>query len=1092
MRNILYILLLISLKTWAQESVLSEGEWIKISVSKSGIYKIDKAFLDKHAPHFSKVSPGILKIYGGHSGELPQLNSAASTKGLVELPVHLKDENNSWDGDDFIAFYARDPHHVFFSEEKWQHSINPYSDQNFFYISVDGSPSKRITSYSNPKENSNIETDLPYYHYEEQELYNLLSSGRLWVGPRFNSNYSLTPVTTDFRSDYLLSYEVLPLGRAIQYLTTVTGTVELKKDTLAGSLYSSNDNSARYNRISNFFAKAFKSQEPFQNIELRLSSESIGNVGVHLNYWSVSYNRLVKYSEGEQIVFRKSASSKTARIQASNFSANTLIWQVKDAFSVNSLTINDKNVFSLDTGESEIIVFDEKSIKTPLFIGKVMNKSLKYSSVPEVLVVFPESFRKESERLIDFKRKTEGYEIAGFSTEEIYNQYSSGKVDPTAIRNFCRDLYSKGQGIFKHLLLLGDASYDYKNNNKASFVNTALLVPSYQSRESLEPIYSYASDDFFGFLDAAEGLWPEGYSINNRWVSTRDNSHKMDIAVGRIPAKTVLELTNYINKYINYKSIIETAPWQNHFGFVADNRDYNLHQRDAENLENLALNTFSGLKTDKLYLDDFPIKNENSNYSSPEANTKLHEMVNKGTFLMTYIGHGAEDGFTNEKLLTLADILSFKNQNKLPIWLTATCQFGKFDNPAVVSGAELSLLRPDGGSIALLTTTRPVYSSTNQLVNQAFFKNFNTAETLGELFKITKNESVSGEINRNFSLLGDPSLKLPNWKPCVNITLEKDTLHALNPVKFTGFNENIESGNVLIHVIDKPFTKNTLGSFEDGPKFTYQLNSQEIFLGRFPINGHNFNGEIRLPVQQVKGSGNGRLVLTFIDKDSTFSEFSTKNPIRISSDIITQTIDKSPPKLTATLDNNLTLVWNISDDSGINISNFDSLAALRLFINEKEIPGVISYFDPLDGARIARISYYVGALTNGSHTTQLIASDIHNNIAKETFAFQINRPKVEIIEAMVFPNPVTDYLNFRIKHNKPGDDLLLKLTVVNTLGEILWYEENECRFCAETTVFSTDFYGKTFNFPKAYYSLELKSGSENHVAQLSGSLFFWK
>lgn len=1084
LKYLLYLFLFSDISAPAQTAPLAQGQWIKVGVSRTGVYKLDKAFFEKYAPAFAKADPGKIRVYGGHPGALPQLNSAERITGLQEIPVSLNDNNNRWDAEDYIAFYARDPHTVTYAEGRFSHQVNPYSSLNYYFITVSDAPSLKIPVHAEETP-APVRDYLPYYDYEEKELKNLLNSGRLWLGELFRSSYSFSPAREDFASDYRLNFELYPMGISRQFVKTTLGGTS-RQDTLSGAPNYPNDNQARYLRISNAHSFQMTPATPPAEVQLQLSSESVGNVGVYFNYWSAGYNRILRFYPGRQTLFRTVPEPAAYRCRFSGDPGGARVWQVKPGGETRELPLSGQGSFTPENTLADLIVFDPAALPSPGFREAVAPQHLRNGVVPELLVVFPEKFRKEAEQLIRFKKENEDLEIAGYSATGIYNEFSSGKTDPTAIRDFCRYLYTREPGKFRYLLLLGDASFDYKNNNKASYVDPDLLIPTYESRESLEPIYSFASDDYFAFLDPAEGLWPEGKSINNQWISNTSDDHFMDIAVGRIPARTVPELNNYITKYIRYRQTLESAEGHNRLAFVADNRDYNLHQRDAEELDALALGTFPGFISDKLYLDDFPVENG----TAPLANQRLHELVNDGTYLITYIGHGAEDGLTTEKLLTLSDILAFRNAGRLPVWLTATCQFGKFDNPGVVSGAELMLLRPQGGAIALLTTTRPVYSSTNQLVNQAFFKNITGVKTLGELFRLTKNRSVRGEINRNFSLLGDPTLPLPAWNTEPAFSLAENSLTAYRKVKFSGRAENIQNGSALVSVIDKPGTKKTLGTFPDGPAFDYKLRSEVIFQGRFPIKDYAYEGEITLSNNQFPGSGMGRIVIRSLAEDSTQQEFSGIPAVRISMGELPESRDLSPPDLSATLGPDMTLTWLIRDESGIQVSRRDSSTRLTLEINGQPVPDPLRYFRPLAGATEGRISYYVGNLPNGTGQSTLIASDIYNNTARKTFEFQIERPELKVLELTAYPNPVTDYLRLKVKHNRPGDDLNATLILSDVLGRELHKEEFSCTRCEEEVLLETDIYGSFPTFPKVLYRLIIRS--ENHSAQTGGTLFFWK
>ncbi len=1060
---------------FAQPAPLSQGTWIKISVSQSGVYKLDKAFFEKYAPAFASANPAHIRVYGGHATALPQLNSAERIVGLQEIPVSLNDQNQVWDTDDFIAFYARGPHTVSEEGNRFTHQLNPYSHLNYYFITVSDTVSLRVP-VARPRTTGPVRDHLPYYAYEEKELKNLLNSGRLWLGEMFRSSYLFSPLSEDFVSDYRLDFELYPMGISRQFLQTTAGTLS-RRDTLNGAPNNPNDNQARYYRMSNAHPFLLSTETPPETVQLQLSAESVGNVGVYFNYWSATYNRRLRFYAGRQVLYRTLAESAAYRCQLSAPAAR--VWQVTEQ-GPTELPLSAEGIFSPENTRSDLVVFDPAALPYPAFTDTVAPQRLRNGIVPELLVVFPEKFRDAAQRLIQFKKENEDLEVAGYSLTEIYNEFSSGKTDPTAIRDFCRYLYEQAPEKFRHLLLLGDASFDYKNNHKADYVDTDLLVPSYQSRESLEPVYSFASDDYFAFLDPWEGEWPEGKSVNNQWISTTSDDHFMDISVGRIPARTLPELNNYIAKYKAYVLDLETAHWHNRLAFVADNRDYNLHQRDAEDLETLALSAFPGFINDKLYLDDYPV----SDGTAPEATRQLHELMNNGTYLITYIGHGAEDGLTNEKLLALNDILTFRNAGRLPVWFTATCQFGKFDNPGVVSGAELMLLRPQTGAIALLTTTRPVYSSTNQAVNQAFFRNIRTARTLGELFRVTKNRSVRGEINRNFSLLGDPSLPLPRWLSPADFTLESDTLTAYRKTAFSGRTEQIQNGSVLVSVTAPPGSRQTLGTFSDGPAFTYTLNSEVIFSGRFPVKDYAYTGEIILPAVALPGAG--RVVMHSQAADSSLQEFSGVAAVILAPGNPGENHDLSPPEMTATLAVDGFLTWNIRDESGIHVSD----TALTLEVNGETILNPLRHFTPLAGGMEAEVRYYTGHLENGTYQSTLIASDIYNNTARKTFEFQIERPALKVLELTAYPNPVTDYLRLKVRHNRPGDNLDAVLILSDVLGRELYREEFSCTRCEEEIQLESDFYRSIPLFSKVFYRLMLRT--ENHTGQAGGTLFFSK
>lgn len=1091
MKRLLFMLLFITVQVNAQSVDLSNGQWIRVAIKETGVYKIDKAFLSRYAPDFARTDPDRIRVYTGSTRVLPQKNNTPYLKGLKEVPTVRSSQSDKWRKSDYIEFYAFGPDTVFYENNRLKHELHPYSQDNYYFITLADSPAKEVKTLEK-SESSNLQDHLPYYHYEDLEKNNLLQSGRLWLGDFFNSQLKIDIPQEGFVSDFRLDIELAPIGRIDQSMKLYGDGTLLQQDLYKGTTYNSADNLARYNRIANLYAYRFDLSKPISNLEVHLSSESVGTPGAYLSYWSASYNRLIKHIQGRQVRYHIPDTLIDYNLKINQPGLDTKIWQIINPFEILEILPDPEGVFSIKPQASSLILFDQKSLLTPRFVEKTISREVSLSIFPEMLVIFPEAFRNEAEILIQYKREKEGMEIMGYSTQEIYNHYSSGKTDPSAIRNLNKELYDASEGKLKFLLLLGDASYDYKNNNQTAYVNADLMVPTYQSRESLEPIYSYSSDDYYGFLKDGLGEWPEGYSQNNRWISTTDQSHILDIAIGRIPAKNRGELSNYINKYIAYRETIADKPWQNKIAFVADNRDFNTHQRDSETLDDILAELNPAIITDKLYLDDYPMEEATNGYTSPLAKEKLDRLIQNGTFLITYNGHGAEDGLTNEKLLTIGDIVNTHNQSALPIWLTATCAFGRFDNPSVVSAGELSLLKPDGGAIAQLTTTRAVFSNTNLKLNKALFENINKAKTLGELFVLTKNGAIHGEINRNFTLLGDPSLPLPNWNNNFDLTLSKDTVYALEPISFHGISEEVETGKLLLTVLDKPDSKTTLGTFPDGPAFTYQSRSDIIFQGTYEIENHQFSGDFTLPLAQVSGEGEARIVLSAHDTYGQTTLFAYHSPLVIVSDTASDT-DQTPgsPVLKAYLEEG-SLIWDITDPSGINLSSFDPDYRLQLNINEYIIPDILDYYYPGPNGKSGRIFYPIDHLETGTYTSGLFASNIYNNTSRESFLFEIEKPELKLVETKVFPNPANDYLNLSIIHNRKGDNFKYKLLFYDLKGSLIDSLESSCKNCPETILITTGLSRISLSALNISYKLIITSETDNQIVQTGGLLNFWK
>ena len=119
-------------------------------------------------------------------------------------------------------------------------------------------------------------------------------------------------------------------------------------------------------------------------------------------------------------------------------------------------------------------------------------------------------------------------------------------------------------------------------------------------------------------------------------------------------------------------------------------------------------------------------------------------------------------------------------------------------------------------------------------------ENENSRLALGDIFKETKNNSLAGSVNRNFTLLGDPSMQLSIPKLTVqmdsittaNTSGPVDTLNALSQVSLRAsvrdLNGNIVSnfnGEVDVILFEKPTQKTTLGSKSE----PFEYNATKFF-----------------------------------------------------------------------------------------------------------------------------------------------------------------------------------------------------------------------------------------------------------------------
>ena len=402
--------------------------------------------------------------------------------------------------------------------------------------------------------------------------------------------------------------------------------------------------------------------------------------------------------------------------EISNADSETMAWDITDPHNIRlqeTVVEGSTMRFGAFTGEAlkEFIVLKGDDYPEPSIVGQVDNQNIRAVNSVDGLIITHPDFLGEANRLAAFRSTNDALEVAVVTTDQIFNEFASGRQDISAMRDYIKHLYD-GDGKLKYVLLFGDASYDYKDRTIGDNTN---YVPIYEARNSLHPIFSYSSDDFFGFMDPDEGFWEE----------TQQGDHSLDLGVGRLPVKTLEEASNMVDKLITYEDLnLGLGEWRNEVYFVADDGDFNIHQRDADELASLVDNTYSAFNPNKIYLDAFQQTPTADGGQTAEGVTQaINEAIDQGSLIFNFTGHGNENLWCQEEILDQSHILEWNNLDRLPLFVTATCEFGRYDNPDLVSGGELLILSDKGGAMGLLTTSRPVFSNTNFLLNQAFYNN---------------------------------------------------------------------------------------------------------------------------------------------------------------------------------------------------------------------------------------------------------------------------------------------------------------------------------------------------------------------------------
>lgn len=1069
----LLFVVLFSNTTQGQSILFQQGKWVKIGVTTDGIYQLNASHLQKMGFNLSLINPKNIQLYGNRAGMLPQPNSALPINGLAQNEIVVEGEDdNRFDVQDKILFYGQSPHITTFNaiSKTFQHEQNLYSDTTFYFLTVGETLGLRIKNQASVSTTKQI-TTYDDFLFHEIDSKNILAqapfagSGREWVGEAFNNlveqtfNFNISNLTKN-TSVRINTSVVASSSRKTQFLLKANGKIidSLRVAPIGIDRY--DDKGAISTKTSIINTDLLPTLSEF-NIGLSFNRDTLTTGIGYLNSIEVMAERALKLYNN-QTLFQsvKSLQNDVSQFIINEASNSLKIWDITDALKpINQLyeNLNQQVIFGTNTTTlRRFIVFNPNGLLEPI-IGEVIKpQNLNDLSVPDLIIVTSALLRTQANRLADFRRQHDNLAVEVVSTEEIYNEFSAGKQDITAIRDFVKYLYRKNPQKLKYLLLFGDASYDYKK--RVSVVSEQIkqtYIPTYQSRESLNPIYSYASDDYFGFLEPNEGDWNE----------SAEGSHTLEIGIGRLPVKTIEEAKNVVDKLIYYSTNKESiGEWRNKVVFVADDGDQNLHQEDADYFAKQVEESF---EVQKLYLDAYPLLSLPQSQYSPAANAALNKVFSTGALVVNYNGHGAEVGWTDEQILTIKDIVNFTNQTTLPLMFTATCQFGRFDDPNQVSGAELSIINPKGGAIALLTTTRPVYQSTNFYTNKAFyesvFKPINgEMPRLGDIMIYTKNNSAQSVVNRNFSLLGDPSMKLAYPTYQINLANIKgiqlsanDTLKALTKINIKGSinQKDVSStlidfnGIVHITVYDKQKTIQTLGN--KGSKFTYKQYSSIIFEGDVTVVAGKFTTSFIVPKDINYRYGVGKIFAYAKNKDATFDAVGTSNiTVGGAADINSQDTIEPAVQLFLndktfvsgnTIGSSSVLIADIYDESGINIATDGLGHEIMLTIDDTTKVVLNDFFKPTtDSYQQGTLHYTLADLSVGVHHLKIKVWDNYNNSSDASLEFKVVDEQYHYLKnVFCYPNPFNQKTTFSFEHDRAGDDLTINIEIYDSAGHLI-------------------------------------------------------
>ncbi len=1041
---------------FVENSVLATGSWYKIAVTQRGVHKIDYNFLQQMGINPATVNPAKIRIYGNGGTVMDEKVIDDQADDLIENAIYVQGSGSSFGQNDYVLFYANGPR--LWTPEVWNeiflHTNNYYSDSSYYFLTFDlPGNGKRINTQNATGAADEEITLFNDYAVIDVDSYNVGSIGKVWWSNPMNSAGPST----------LTQNLSMNLG-------SHTGPV--KVEAYVGNTSDATGNNLRMRingeQVENFSLGAINettiiavSQKNFEitpsgnTLNIQLKYEPAGNGVAYLDYIRCNYKRPLTFSNG-QLDFRafQSINAGQAGYRLQGATGSVKVWDITRPLEPVALTgqLEGNTLRFTRPGDSlrEFIAFDGSQFLSPKFSGTVANQNLHGLAPADYLIITNKSLLPAAEELADFHRQLDQKRVAVITVDKIYNEFSSGGQDISGIRNFIKMCYDKAaneQDMPKNVLLLGAASFDYKDR----ISENTNIVPTYQTYQSLSDA-GFATDDFFALLDHGENITNTG--------------NLLDIGLGRIPAYTLEEARDVIAKIKNYTSSRSFGPWKNVVSYVADDKDKNgsmNHMQDCEAVAGYYDTASRITNVNKVYADAYKIVSTASGGRYPDVNKSINDQIFNGTFLMSYSGHGSPKRWADEAILTEDDYNSWQNNDKLPIIVTATCDFGRYDDPGERSAGAKLLMRRNGGAIAMVTTTQIVYAPQNTALNQAYTRTQFTPTgdgnylSLGQALIRAKNSTAGAGVNNNkYAILGDPALVPQFPKHSVRTSsmsllvngeeLQADTIMALGHYLLKGAVTDQQgnlledfNGSVYVSIFDKPRTVQTVNT-TPGASPSFVLQNNTIAKVRGTVEAGRFTVEFVAPKDINYDYGQGKISYYAHDDKSDANGLDTGMVVGGFNE--SALADNDGPEVLPFIDDerfeeggvtgpNPMLYVKLFDENGINVSGgsvgHDLIAILDDNVQE---PYVMNnyYQSEEDDYRRGFVKFPLSNLPDGLHTIKVRAWDTYNNSGEGSITFEVRSKDEGVISTLYnYPNPVYQSTHIVFQHNQENEPM--KVTV---------------------------------------------------------------
>lgn len=823
------------------------------TTNENGIIKITGDTIIKALGNSRSISR--IALYASYKGILPETvpDTGKIPDGISEVPLYRYDENGNGlvDKNDYLLAYVSNLSDWFFDKE-FKFRIDPYDESRTYWLLEKSQNAKTMSKFTQPAAKNTFVND----HFVNRSYCmqsNLRESrsegGNNWVWKKltttdrtFTYNFKLPLVDTSFPGKLTLTNQ----SYGSENLRITFGKSLLKQDSVEPHYIIPKWDSLN---VKIEFNGSGDNYYELSSIQFEYRSKLSANSGmVRIPIFSSNDTGIVNYrltnAAKQKIYLFRIDTSETDVSLVDTFRTVSYTWSDTGKIGVKYFACNDSGFIRSPELSSVINLQGNKYLVHDL--RSVAQRA-------DYLIITHPAFISESQLLATHKEKMGFKNPIIVDVNEIFYYFSGGNKDPTAIRNFLAYVkrnWTGGSDLF-YVLLMGNGNIDPKNylENETDF------IPIYQSGYDLE-------EDYYSYLD----------------VDTNDikGDNKPQLVIGRLPCKTKAEAAVLVNKILEMEDPqkADYGSWRNRALIVADDDmqgkevdGIDSHYTSSELVADIISRKWPSMDLRKVYLFDYEW---NAAMEKPGVTRTILNEINNGVAYVNYFGHGADELWADEHVLTIENVSSMSNNKQYPVISSFSCDVGRFDVPGAECLSSALVKAPSAGACVAISSTRLAYATDNEHIAVEFYSDlFDSLSTsIGAAYFMSKVTNASYS-HHTYSLLGDPSLQFINPERSMNLNVTTisdstlDTVMALQQIKIAGairkadnsidtdFGNGIVPAYITLGLFNAPdsASRKDGGKDErnDGVKIRYLIPGTPVFLGKTAVRNGRFEQTVYTP-----------------------------------------------------------------------------------------------------------------------------------------------------------------------------------------------------------------------------------------------------